>query len=420
MSAVLPAVPHTKVHHEGVRQCLVRNLRQYSLVLQMIASIGFSIVFASVIACGFAYPVIIAGLVLSLVVVAVILLRMVRSSLSPLLPQGFLGVIKEEYPEDIFEICTRKQLTIKELRVVVDGLTSGEFRFPTEQCRKKVEAFGLQRLQKACENVELPSLDAVLLKHCPFYFLKTFIELGPKEFPEAAGLPPEVYWTAPLGLSDCLNNIFDPLVFTLARVATEEEYNQLLYHAQNNTWDQADDIVLSLRRRVRSNRFYRGLNKFLLRVGTQMRASIRRPWLLYLCKHGVTWKQLQLFKCISGPSVGFLNEAEYCMEKLNLSRTMVSIYPYVHEDNENYEPEIALVTWEEWILWYETLCTPMHQSTLDLFCKRIKDRNQGRVKRNTLVLNPVPPYGRGSLILPKYDIDEKGNKRVSTYSGKSS
>ncbi|SYX09105.1 Protein of unknown function (DUF1389) [Chlamydia poikilotherma] len=103
--------------------------------------------------------------------------------------------------------------------------------------QEKAEKFGLERLQIACRGIELLDLEDLLLTHCPFYLINEFIQLGPREFLELEDLDPSIYWLSRLGLSDSLDTVFHSYVWMFAQSTSQNEYEQLLLHAQNATWD---------------------------------------------------------------------------------------------------------------------------------------------------------------------------------------
>ncbi|MEF9497447.1 DUF1389 domain-containing protein [Chlamydia sp. 04-14] len=311
-----------------------------------------SSVFAIALICGAAQPALIIclviSLVLTLVLLAISLRRYIRREFGPALPEGFLSVIKKEFPTAIYELVVQERLNLQELRAVISGLSSGIFTFPSKRSREKVERFGLERLQSACEGVQLPDLEKILLKNCPFYLMNKFIQLGPKEFPKSVNLPPEVYWLSRLGLSDSHVVFFNFYVWILSQVVSKEEYETLLKHAKDSTWDQIKDLTGGLRLRVRE-----GVdNYFIEEVGLtkgSLKSLVGGPWLLYLCKHGVCWEQLQLLKELDCSSVSLMDEFETSHRRTCLMKSYFSISPYVNEsDIETFDSHVILFTFSEW------------------------------------------------------------------------
>ncbi|WP_434694518.1 DUF1389 domain-containing protein [Chlamydia crocodili] len=276
--------------------------------------------------------------------------RIVRGDMRHSLPSGFRSVIKKEFPAAVYDLVVQERLTLQELRAVILGLSSGTFTFPSIACQEKVERFGLERLQKGCEGIELPDLEKILLKNCPFYFVNKFIQLGPKEFPEAENMDPEMYWVSPTGLADSPDIALHPFIWILARVISKEEYETLLCHAQNNTWNEVSNLTKEIKSRVKNSlKEYDvsglGVKRTSLMVGS--------PWLLRLCKHGVCWNQLQLFNEVSSQSINLLNAFDYSFRGLNLQRLLFVTSSRLKEDSQDFDPGIALLTSEEWIKEYE-------------------------------------------------------------------
>ncbi|AAP05378.1 DUF1389 domain-containing protein [Chlamydia caviae] len=354
MTSLITSHPHlSEVVQKGIcSRCPVDKLCKNALRVGSVFCLALSMAFAIALICVAAQPALIIclviSLVLTLVLLAISLRRYIRREFGPSLPEGFLSIIKKEFPVSIYELVVQERLTLQELRVVISGLSSGVFTFPSKKCREKLERFGLERLQSACEGIQLPDLEKILLKNCPLYLLSKFIQLGPKEFPESVNLPPEVYWLSRLGLSSSYVVFFNFHNWVLSQVVTKEEYEILLKHAKDSTWDQIKDLTENLRLRVREgvdNYFVEqdGLTKGMLR------SLIGGSWLLYLCKHGVCWEQLQLLKELDCSSVGLMDEFEMSRRRACLMKSYFSISPYANEsDVEAFDPHLILFTFREW------------------------------------------------------------------------
>ncbi|MEF9520123.1 DUF1389 domain-containing protein [Chlamydia crocodili] len=343
---------------QNSQSCLTDKLRKYALVTTSIFCSAVAIAMVAIVACGFIQPIILACLLVSLIVAGVMLVLMTRHirDMRPVLPSGFLNVIKKEYPEALYNLIIQERLTLQELRVVLSGLSSGTFTFPSSKCQKKLERFGFERLQKACEGIQLPDLEKILLKNCPFYFVNKFIQLGPKEFPEAENMDPEIYWVCRTGLDSTYNTAFDPDVWVLAHVVTQEEYEMLLMHAKNNTWDQVSEVFIAQELNPRLRKFIETANVEGFHIDRDMLlGGLILKWLLRLCKHGVCWKQLELFKEIECKHVNLFTLFDLAARNLNIMRLMLVIAPYIDENKEGFDPFITLITWEEWIREYEQI-----------------------------------------------------------------
>ncbi|WP_117274407.1 DUF1389 domain-containing protein [Chlamydia poikilotherma] len=250
----------------------------------------------------------------------------------------------------IYQICIDQYLTVQELRILIEGLIEGRRleNYP-ESLRIKLHSFHLSITELDCGGIELQSLDEILLKECPFYFLNKLIALGDRELPTAERISPAIYWTSRLGFVDTMDTIFIPSVWILSRVVTREEYETMLSHSKNNTWKQTEDLVSDLQNRLMiylNNEYQPSFSRTKGNVGWDLR---RCSWLLYLCKHGLSWEQLQLFRKIDSHSLNFLCEIEQQSRGGHLARNIVSVFAYINENNENFDSNIALFTWEEWI-----------------------------------------------------------------------
>lgn len=119
--------------------------------------------------------------------------------------------------------------------------------------------------------------------------------MGDRTLPESHGLSPEVYWTSRRGFAHTSDTIFTPFIWILSRTVSREEYLTLLEHAENETWSQVQDIIVTLQRRITDSISSTYQPSFSLRV-FDLKSEVNKPnSFLYLCKHGVSWEQLQLF-----------------------------------------------------------------------------------------------------------------------------
>ncbi|MEF9497451.1 DUF1389 domain-containing protein [Chlamydia sp. 04-14] len=341
--------------NSGIRY-LVDTLYKNALLVSSLCCLFLSGIFTILVAFGIAQPVIITCLVLSFILSGIlsglILHRCAARDGRLPIPEGFRYVIRKHFPEVLYDLVIEKELTLQELRAVISGLSSGTFTFPSIACREKVERFDLERLQKGCEGIEFPDLENLLLKHCPFYFMNKFVQLGPKDLPQSENMSPATYWFSRTGLSDRLDTVCHPYVWFLAQVISQGEYETLLLHAKKGTWFAVKDLFKTV------------INKILIHmrnipldnVWTETEAlftCIKLPWLLYLCKHGVSWKQLQLFKEIRYQDVKFLNKINRLEGGINLMKLVSTIAPCIDENRKGFDPYIALLTWDEWIREHE-------------------------------------------------------------------
>ncbi|MEF9497448.1 DUF1389 domain-containing protein [Chlamydia sp. 04-14] len=340
---------------------LMIGLRNHIIIIGSIFFSIASVALIAIVACGFTQPAILSCLLISLIVAGVMLILMVRHirETRPVLPSGFLSVIKKEFPTVIYELVVQERLTLQELRAVLLGLSLGAFTFPSIACQEKVERFSLERLQKACEGIQLPDLEKILLKNCPLYFVNKFIQLGPKEFPEAENMDPEIYWVCRTGLDSIYNTAFDPDTWVLAHVITQEEYEMLLMHAKNNTWDQVKKTFIAKELNPRLKKFIEVADVEGFTIDREMLlSSLPLASILRLCKHGVCWKQLELFKEVECKYINFFTLFELASRNLNAMKLMLVIAPHINENKKEFDPFITLVTWEEWIQEYKKIKAP--------------------------------------------------------------
>ncbi|WP_366223716.1 DUF1389 domain-containing protein [Chlamydia buteonis] len=335
------------------------SLRKYALAVGNSVFLALITTFATLMICGLTQPVIIVGLIISIILLCVslglLIYRTYELKFRPSIPQGFASIIKREFPSVIYDFVVRERLSLQEFRAAISGLSSGEHVFPSHKCQEKVERFGLERLQTACQGIHLPDLEKLLLRSCPLYFLGKFIELGSRELAQAADMEPEVYWVCRTGLSSCLDTAFHHYTWLLAQVVSEFEYESLLNHAHNGTWNEAQPIVESIRSRLIAILPDMFVDSFHVDHGwvSYCLNTYSLDWLLFLCKHGVSWEQLQLLKEVECRHVVFLSLFNEENGGMNLARLMLATYPYIHQEGSEFDSSLALLTWDEWIHYYE-------------------------------------------------------------------
>ncbi len=310
------------------------------VILAAISSALFTLLF-----CGIVYPAIIASAVVSLVLLGVLLTVILRTQVRHddrrVLPEKFLLLIEKYYPRVIVSICIEKNLEIQELRAVISGIASGVFTYPSRECQRKVETFGIKRLQEGCQGKKIPDLEDLLLQNCPAYFVHKFITLGDTHIPKEKGMSPEVYWTSPLGFDEDQRSVFDVGTWLFANTASEKEYLTLFKSAQNNTWEENIETVDLLHDRMLAALALIE-SKHLFQTSEKVEANIRKgDWLLRLCRHKVNWKQIQLFQNVKVECPSFIEKRKLFPQKI------ASSYLCLSEGQRKYDPQLALMTLED-------------------------------------------------------------------------
>ncbi|CAG9045833.1 hypothetical protein NVRI1_00163 [Chlamydia abortus] len=389
------------IQEHRAQTCIADSLRKHALAIGNSVFLALITTFATLMICGLTQPIIILGLVISIILLGVSfglwIYRRDTFKLKPSIPQGFASIIQHEFPSVIHDFVVRERVSLQELRAVISGLSSGDFVFPSHKCQEKVERFGLERLQAACEGRHLPDLEKLLLKNCPLYFLGKFIDLGSREFPSAEGMEPEVYWVCRTGLSSCLDTAFHHYTWLFARVVSESEYQSLFNHAHHGTWNEAQPIVESIRSRLLGILPHEFVDSFHVDRGWVSCCLTTYPldWLLFLCKHGVSWEQLQLLQEVECQHMVFLSLFNEENGGMNLSRLMLATYPYIHQEGPEFDSSLALLTWDEWIHDYEknkeSPTRHCYNQTLSFFNKR---SNKGLVERRSLSHIPIYSLNR--------------------------
>ncbi|AFS28195.1 membrane protein [Chlamydia psittaci NJ1] len=347
------------IKERKAQTCIADSLRKHAFAIANSVFLALITTFATLMICGLTQPLIILGLVISIILLGVscglLIYRGDKLKLKPSIPQGFASIIQREFPSVIYDFVVQGKLSLQELRAVISGLSSGNFVFPSHKCQEKVEKFGLKRLQAACQGIDLPDLEKLLLKSCPLYFMGKFIDLGSRELPNAEGMEPEVYWVCRTGLSSCLDTAFHHYPWLFSRVVSESEYQSLLNHAHNNTWNEAQPIVEGIRSRLIAVLPHVFVDSFHVDHSwvSCCLNTYQWDWLLFLCKHGVSWEQLQLLKEVECRDMVFLSLFNEANGGMNLARLMLVTYPYMHQEGSEFDSSLALLTWDEWIDHYE-------------------------------------------------------------------
>ncbi|WP_348662751.1 DUF1389 domain-containing protein [Chlamydia vaughanii] len=414
----------------------MKSSHKLALVIGGVALAILAIACVAMIACGIVHPGVIAGLVVSIVasgaMLAPVLLSCRRrpgieldpegrpeaaeriipaAPLSPTSPQtpipgDVLNVIEQAFPKCIRDLCVSQRLKIQEFRQVLQGVGSGDFSSLPADVRGKVDAFGKERLIAGCQNLQLPNLDSVLTKHCPLFFLNKFVQLGSRDIPEAEGLTPEVYWT---GRASLLGKelAVDACGWLYASVVTQNEHQLLTDNARGHTWDQVQNTVEQVGRRMRDK--LGTIDDSLVNKGA-LRQTLGFPYkLLSITQHGMSWEQLLLLKEVGIGNCNFLQENEYKGRYgWNLARTMKAVSPYIDEGYEaNYDPDIALMTWTK----LQSLSRNLYDSGMS-GAHEVCLHALAQASRRGTILNPLPLEGPTALPTPTYEVNLQTGERT--------
>ena len=329
-------------------------------VLAGIISAVFVSVLAVVMALGIVHPaIIVLASVLGLIAFVSLMkcaVDVCRKHIMPpcSIPSGCLQVICDNYPLVIGDLCKQERLTIQELRRVLSvlrGLEESGLEGISGDLRKKLDTFGWQRLVEGCRDQELLSLDDVLTRSCCLYFLKRFIDLGPKDIPASEGMLPEVYWMNNVGFENNPISTVGVTSWLLANVLTEQEYVLLRDCARKNIWgDEQEQRCKNLA--LRAKEFLQSQSSGSHKVNLSL--APRTFWCRHFFSHGMSWEQVQLLKGLSYRQALFLQGGPEDEGNFGEARTVnelvcfvPQIYPCLNEDGPQYDASIALITWKE-------------------------------------------------------------------------
>ncbi|WP_415926557.1 DUF1389 domain-containing protein [Chlamydia vaughanii] len=387
----------------------------------------FAGVCITLLACGFIHLAVVAGIVISLCIARAMIASAIRSFRMPkspqieevvfpnqAIPEYIVEIINSwQFPEVVRSICKEQHLTIQELKAILQGLQEGDFSSLPPKVKGKLEAFGISRFENGFvheeevqREVARSTLETILTVSCPFYFLKKFIDLGPKDVPQAEGMLPEVYWTGSLALNNAIpNTAFDTFSWMFGQVITEEEYAQLRYHARNETWDQVADIVSAVEGKMLNKLEDPLMDPSIKKKRMREAINLKYP-LLYLCQHGMSWEQVKMLKEMSFTNAKLMYDWEVSGQLgMNLVRSIAVIYPYLDEESPNYDTDIALIAWGEWMagtIWQrEQSDQDAHEMTIAVLNQRIKNKH----------LEVLPRSGDGSITTHCYAIDTQSGRR---------
>ncbi|WP_348662748.1 DUF1389 domain-containing protein [Chlamydia vaughanii] len=336
----------------------VTNLRKHALAISAAVFSLISLILIAVVACGMAHPAVIITLLLSLVLAVALISLAIRSYKKPTvapgkaLPLTFLNVIKNKFPKDFFQFCFDHPISLQELQDVVDALSTNNFDLLSTECRKKIEKFGIQRLQKGFSKEDLRNLPQFLensmISGCIMCFMKRFVELGSPDCVEP-GMPPEIYWFAPLGLQGPGQTIFSLECYLLAKVITKREWGLIQADYQNKTWSKQSPLLDSIKQRMLAE-----LNQiddfgcFPSHKDRVRRNLIDRNCDKILCvfHHGINWDQLQLLRHLNPAELVQIVDFE-CRD-LYLGAVLHTYAQYLDKSSPEFDSDLLLSSIFEW------------------------------------------------------------------------
>ena len=329
-------------------------------VLAGIISAVFVSVLAVVMALGIVHPaIIVLASVLGLIAFVSLMkcaVDVCRKHIMPpcSIPSGCLQVICDNYPLVIGDLCKQERLTIQELRRVLSvlrGLEESGLEGISGDLRKKLDTFGWQRLVEGCRDQELLSLDDVLTRSCCLYFLKRFIDLGPKDIPASEGMLPEVYWMSPTGLRDVADLAFTCNGWLLANVLTEQEYILLRERAKSGQWVEKDELLEDIKTRCKNLAKKYEVLGYKINYHSLLSVFFGLNRVFCFFRHGMSWEQVQLIKMIPIDLSLFFSEYEGMgrVNGMGWVSALFYFYPFLDESSPQYDPGIALMTLKEFV-----------------------------------------------------------------------
>lgn len=225
------------------------------------------------------------------------------------LPKGFLDLLKNTYPAVVYNLVVQEHLTLSELREVLDilknvkksgDLASRLFNL-SERNREKISRFGVKNLEQGVLGMELPPLEPFLRKHCPFYMLKTLINMGDKSILKSRGCDEKYqgcYWlgAAALGGGNQMLGLFDLRIPIIMNSLDKKDFDFLKQHVDSSSWKslEVQRIIDGLvdkckgKQPATTNNASKGVQCFPLDKDNISKVLHRLCWV------GYSWEQLQL------------------------------------------------------------------------------------------------------------------------------
>ncbi|WP_348662732.1 DUF1389 domain-containing protein [Chlamydia vaughanii] len=340
--ALSPVPTNNAAAQNSLAQRAVDNLRTHALAIVSVVLAIVSVLTALAVAFGALHPAIILASVVGMIIAGVVGSIALGRCIKTPIHEGFLKVIKKEYPRVIHTFIVRKQVTIQELRSVLNWIQSNYTSTLSDSAQVKVESFGKEKIKKGSLGLPIPDLDDVLIQNCPAYFIKGFVERGNLKYPYEKKMSPEAYWTRPLNFTTDPHTAFDGRTWLLAQVVSEDEYKDLCLSVKEDTQEKVEELLSGIRKRMLSRLALVSAGEVFSENG-DLREKICKDtgWFSRLIAHGVNFPQLQIFKKVSilGPSL---------LEGQDLSGYSRFVAPATQENKvEYYDHDRGLATWEE-------------------------------------------------------------------------
>lgn len=264
------------------------------------------------------------------------------------IPKGFLKVIHDSYPQEIYMCCVERGLTIQELRQVLDAVEREDISRMSTSLIGKLGISELNRLIVACRQQSLPSLDALLIQSCPLYFYRAFVQSGSRDVPESEGLLPFVYWLGNAGLGD-RGSVFDVVSWLFVNVTTNEEYRVLRDQAKSCSWQRDSELLQDIEQRMEEKLAQLEELSEVQKREVRHSMMVMSSKILGLCHHDMSVEQLDLLRNACVLNMHFMSGYESSSRaNVNLVRTFFGLRSYIEEEEEKYDPYVALLTWEEY------------------------------------------------------------------------
>ncbi|BAE81251.1 hypothetical protein [Chlamydia felis Fe/C-56] len=338
-----------RIHDRVTIAIIMTVISAVSLIIALIPAI----IMATPI--GFIWAGIFGGIALALFVFA-ILTNYLRTNI----PEGLKKVFKENYPPDFCSFIEKNQLTVQEIRLLLNALEEAgadrDISFHKysvalpPKLKTALKRYGISEFVDGLEQGDLVSLDSVLIKNCPLYWLRKFIKAAP-EFPVRGIIDPSYeevasYWLGRSGGCRNAGTVFSDNVYFISQKIQKEDFEKLSLCIQSNDWLNEElvaekhriaEACLELKKQTLEDNAGIDVANFFKEIENS---------LLELCTHGVSWGQLNLISSMNSDEWNFLCALDG--NKQGVQRFAVPCLEEVSDERHHlYEPMISLVTWRD-------------------------------------------------------------------------
>ncbi|EPP35116.1 hypothetical protein CP10139811_0156 [Chlamydia ibidis] len=313
-----------------------------------------------------------AGLILGGALLSVSCMFFLLSRIPHLLrthiPQNLKEILKKHYPRIIIDLIEKAKLSVEELRLILPLLNNeielrnediyyrSETAFNrslgrlSEDIKLKLSTYGIKNLLDKLDRECLEDLNTILLKSCPIYWLKQFVESAPKitGLSSPIGMRKEV--TA-YCLGGAASRSITPSVFRLenkilAKSITSDDFTILQsYYSSEKLENSEIDAVKERILDVCQKQCHTFSSSDHFSTPEKIRNACSQA-LTEMLAHGLSWAQLSLIHMLDDKNWGWLNLLDGGNQRIRRFAVQY-LGEITDEQHYLYEPLITLATWDD-------------------------------------------------------------------------